>query len=454
MKIQVCLLLLLTCPAGLLHAADGTLDPTFGNNGRVTINWMPGDAEPAAIAIGTNGNIFIAGDAAEFGSVPEFLLLKLHPAGQIDTAFAPLQGGFFRFDFALNGIGPGGGNTANALAVLSDDKIVLAGCTQIGVSSTHFAVLRVDSTGQLDPTFGSTGSVHFAAPFAIENCVEDLFVRPDGAIVLGGHTRVPSDAGGSLVYRFYAATAVLTSSGQLDPAFLGGGVSEIRYAANAWLSYGIALAADSDGGSFLAGLVDAAGGTDAAILHLQNDGMVDAGFGNLGRLTLGMPAAEAHAIRVLPSGRVVLAGVSSNPGQGLAVFLARLNSDGTLDTSFGQSGIARFPIADAGLVGLLAPTRNHGWLVEAADTGRAGIWLVRVDENGHPQAGFGTDGVLHVAFGPANGSGFGASKVALQPDGKLVVAGALSGNAADDFAVMRILADYDTLFVDDFELRQ
>lgn len=439
------------------RAADGEFDNAFGENGRITIDWLPGEVSPQAVALDANQRIVIAGEARSFGGVANFMLLRLRPNGDRDSGFAPSGNGFSRYDFNLNGIGAGGGNSVNAVRIQADGKILVAGCTSTGLGDSHFAALRVDDAGALDSSFGGTGAVHFSASFASMNCARDLLIRTDGSIVLGGYTAIPIAVDDDIGFRYYAATAVLSRGGQFDPGFLNGSISELRYQQDSDLSYGLALGATRSGGLFLAGFTHVADGADGAILRLDADGKVTVAFGNVGRQILGFTAAEVQAIQVLPSGGVMLAGASNEPGEGPLVFLARLTADGYPDPAFGVAGIARFPLAGLGRVGLLAASRNHGWLVEAADSGRKGIWLIRTDGNGNLDPAFGTAGILHAVFDPDAGTLFDATKAALQRDGKLVVAGQVSGNTAqgnDDFGVMRILADYDTLFVDGFDLHE
>lgn len=434
-------------------AADGDFDPGFGQNGRTTVNWVPGDAQPSAVAIDSVGRIVITGQAQPYDGVTEFMLLRLDTRGNLDTGFASSQGGFFQYDFDLNGVGGFGGNSANTVVVQPDGHIVAAGCANIGVAQTHFAALRVDDSGQLDPGFGNAGTLHFGAPFAQMNCVQTAQLDSEGRLMLAGYTAHPLAVNNTNQFQYYAATARLTASGQLDTSFNSGAVSELTYVQNAQSNFGVALGIDSSGRVYVSGETDTPDYSEGAVLRLRSDGAVDMGFGTIGRQLLGSNYYQITALYVLPSGVTMLAGSAINSTNQLIVFLARLLADGTLDPAFANSGIAEFPLSNAGFVGLVAPTKRDGWLVEAADN-QFGILLIRTDSQGNLDATFGANGVAHAVFDPSYNSLFIASRPALESNGELVVAGYVPEAAADgdfDFGVMRILADYDTIFVNGFQ---
>ncbi len=96
--------------------------------------------------------------------------------------------------------------------------------------------------------------------------------------------------------------------------------------------------------------------------------------------------------------------------------------------------------------GLIVPTRTGGWLVAGTLTRNpdlgGDVVLARFDAQGQPDTGFGEQGVMVIA--PDDGRAFNAWRVALQADGKLVVAGSRANSSTDStlhFAVMRIIVD-------------
>ncbi len=141
-------------------------------------------------------------------------------------------------------------------------------------------------------------------------------------------------------------------------------------------------------------------------------------------------------------------------------FLARLDETGSPDATFANNGWASTSPLGGGYFtnfNFLASTKAGGWLLVGQYGGvddpfvPPGVILVRFDASGAPDAGFGNNGVVTVV--PDPNRAFSAHRVALQSDGKLVVAGSFPNSASDNtphFAVVRILADYDTLFASGF----
>jgi hypothetical protein len=108
-------------------------------------------------------------------------------------------------------------------------------------------------------------------------------------------------------------------------------------------------------------------------------------------------------------------------------------------------------------VNLVAPTKRGGWLL-AGPYSEEGIFVLKVLRNGQPDTTLAGTGFVVVYFPPntpeTTGSLFYMARPALTPDGKLIVAGTTpeaAANGSGNIGVMRILADYDTLFVAGFE---
>jgi uncharacterized delta-60 repeat protein len=204
---------------------------------------------------------------------------------------------------------------------------------------------------------------------------------------------------------------------------------------------------------------------DVAVMRTDTDGKYDPGFGSqgIGRVRLQLPNAVAGDVVPLPEGKLMVSGDYYTTAQ--IPFLFRLNEDGSPDSTFGSAGLASGAPIDAGHAAqftFLARTKNGGWLLAGAYLVNdnllyppAGVIVVRFRADGSIDTAFADNGVATIT--PDTGSRpFAANRAALQPDGRLVVAGWMpSTNAPNDptrnFAVVRILADYDTLFVDGFD---
>ncbi len=212
------------------------------------------------------------------------------------------------------------------------------------------------------------------------------------------------------VFNFAAAVSGPVNFGQLSPT-----ISQ---------AYGVAFQGNGDfvlvGESFTNGL---AGNT--AIARYLPDGTLDPSFGGTG--TVVTPLLDGfnfgNKVVVQPNGQIVVVG-AGNPGNQFptdAVFVARYNSDGTLDGSFGNKGVAvntSFYSTDPAV--LLQD--DGGIVIAAANT------LARYLPNGTLDPAFGTGGMVTLSLGGTNEH---ARALVLQPDGKIVVAGYqfLSGEA-------------------------
>ncbi len=227
-----------------------------------------------------------------------------------------------------------------------------------GVRRTGIARLAADGT--LDPTF---------VPPEIDNAIRAIAVQPDGKVIIGGDfVRI----NGLLRNR----VARLHADGSVDTAFaVPGDVNGTVYA--------LALAAD--GRVYLGGNFTAFAGTNRNFLaRVEANGTVDAGFANLGM------SSTVQALLVQPDGKLVVGGgfttgfIAANGVATARSRLARLNSDGTLDTAFAP--------AFNGTVFALARQSTGALLVGGAftllNTTVGAPFLARLDAAGAPDPGF------------------------------------------------------------------
>ncbi len=148
---------------------------------------------------------------------------------------------------------------------------------------------------------------------------------------------------------------------------------------------------------------------------------------------------SADAVAVQPDGRIVAAGSFSGFGNDTGTFaVARLNPDGSPDRSFGSNGrvLTAFPNGSAWATGVAIEPDGKIVVAGTASAGRGGddFALARYDANGSLDSSFSGDGKLTTDFGEEDR----AHGLAIQRDGKIVVAGSTSaGRGADDFALAR-----------------
>lgn len=172
------------------------------------------------------------------------------------------------------------------------------------------------------------------------------------------------------------------------------------------------------------------------------DGVLDTDFGTGGKRTLvfGLGNDEINAMALQPDGKIVAAGYTVlNQKTWLA--LARFNADGSTDTGFGANGkvATSFGLSNDAAYGLaVQPDGNIIVVGNTAFSGLSGsaLALARYKPDGKPDSSFGVAGKVFTSFG----SGFeNAAAVALQPDGKIVVAATLAGINKTLFGALRYL---------------
>jgi uncharacterized delta-60 repeat protein len=324
-----------------------------------------------------------------------------------------------------------GSDMARSVAVQADGKIVAAGAWDNG--QHRFGLARYNADGSLDTSFDGDGKVTtFSLLHGIANSVA---LQADGKIVAAG-TVWNSTANGDMAF----ALARYNADGSLDTSFNGTGTVTTGFGL---FTTGNSVAAGADGRIVVAGSVGYAGAR-VAIACYNPDGSLDITFDGDGKLTTGFRsgAGSAYSVAVQADGKIVIAGNDNYFGAQYPhnFRLARLNVDGSLDTSFGGIGevTTRFESFENDATSVAVQT--DGKIVAAGYTGYEGAFnfaVARYNSDGSLDGSFHGDGKVATDFGARDI----AYSVALQADGKIVVAGDTSIPGTDSFAVVRYNAD-------------
>jgi len=313
-----------------LHSAlarynrNGSLDSTFGTSGKVVIAFNSNSDYLFKVAIQSDGKIVAAGST----NTTAFLLARFNSDGTLDQAFG--SNGSVETAF--------GDQTAEARAIVvqTDGKIIVAGVSGAGPYSelNDFALARYNSDGSLDQSFGSGGTVktHFSGSGNTGSTATSAALQTDGKLVVGGYykknDRTP--------HQF--AVARYNSDGTLDSAFGQAGKAMTRLGLGDAYSFGIAI--QSNGRIVLAGYSSTTLDHDFSLVGYTANGTVDPAFGNGGFVTTDFAGATddiAYAMTLQSDGKLVVAGRTGEyPENDFAV--ARYNSDGQLDETFGVAG--------------------------------------------------------------------------------------------------------------------
>jgi uncharacterized delta-60 repeat protein len=357
----------------------------------------------------------IAGTAAAltFGIAFFMPTIGWAQAGHLDPTFA--RGGIFvtqdsqAFD-----------TLADAVTVQSDGKIVVGG--EIGSLA---GVLRLTTNGTPDSSFGTNGVATINVPSGLGGGVQviGVAVQTDGKIVAGIST-INSDGSESF------SLARLNTNGAPDEAFGTSGLVTT-------LPFGLqlsptVLALQSDGKILLAG--------DGVLVRYDTNGQPDAAFGSGGFAVL--TARPVTAIALQTNGEILIAAggppLNTFPPsfEGLSVtgLISRYNSNGSLDTSFGESGqaasavtISAIEVQSDGKIVVAGAIESK--LVAPPSGNHTGFGLGRFTSSGNIDTTFGKHGLVVTDFGAS--APFAAPfALALQSNGDILAAGVAEQPAA------------------------
>lgn len=372
--LHVLTLVALALPTPFLYAASGDLDTTFGNGGKVVTDFGGADDEAHVIAIQPDGKIILAGftETIPDQSFTSIALARYMPDGNLDssfgnsgkvttdlgeqssvtdivlqhdgkilipgntarlTTFEPLQNFIMRYN--PNGSVDGGfGNSGKlivnelgrlaALVLHPDNKMIVAGSSTSG----DFALVRYNSDGSLDTSFGSNGLT--TTDLGASDAITDIILQPNGKIIAVGSSGIPPlalSAGTS-----FLALARYNSNGSLDTDF--GTAGKIVANELGTPTAALAVTLQGDGKIVVAGAPN--------LVRYNNNGAVDTSFGSGGKVIIpgvGTSAAGVGASAVvLQSDGKIITGGGATIGGTSDFFVFRYQSDGSLDNSFGSGG--------------------------------------------------------------------------------------------------------------------
>ncbi|MBA4062162.1 MAG: hypothetical protein C0501_00325 [Isosphaera sp.] len=416
------------CLEARITPAAGDLDPTFGTGGVRVVNVAPFSRDNARdVLLQPDGKIVLVGFRDQGGFDPDGVLIRLNPNGTPDLTF---DGD----GIATAGLPGPAGFAFRAAALQADGKIVAVGNT--GQADPAGVVVRFNADGSLDTTFDGDGVAFTGAvePFAVA-------VQADGRVVVGGALNGPSGR------RLFAA-ARFTATGSLDATFDGDGIAATDFGPAG--AEARALAVLADGRVLLAGGSRQGGNDGFALVRYNADGSPDATFDGDGRVTTGSGIgsnqfAELRGLALMPDGRIVATGVTTNLAFNTVLSLLRYNPDGSLDATFDGDGRVFTTLPGASvLAGEDVALQADGRIVVVGGVlfpGGSRATVARYNPDGSLDATFTAaagqlaPGVVQTDLVPNDNDGF--LGVAIQPDGKIVAAGQAGGGSEQNFAVVR-----------------
>jgi len=296
--------------------SDGKLDNTFGIGGNVITKIGNKDDKATSVKIDKNGSIFVGGYTWT-GSKYDFTLVKYKSDGTLDTRFS--NGGIITTSVGIFD------DMANSLAIQNDGKIIQSGISE-RVLNLEFAIVRYNSDGTLDNSFG-TGGIVTTAIGTLDNRSQSVALCNDNRIILAGYSNTVTDNNftvvkynqdGSLDNTFGVAGKIATDIGQAD-------------------DFAKSVVIQNDNKILVSGYSFNGSKYMLSVVRYKIDGSIDSTYGVNGKEKLSINNIDDRAsTSVLQSdGKLIIGGISSN-GSNFDFTLTRLDSTGKPDTNFGN----------------------------------------------------------------------------------------------------------------------
>jgi uncharacterized delta-60 repeat protein len=421
MKNCICLnivTLFIICFSTAAWAQSGALDATFGDGGYVvtSVNFNTAGSWATDVAVQPDDKIVVAAESYNYEntSTRDFYVLRYDANGALDPTFG--NGGVARFGITA----AADYETPYALAIQPDGKILVG-----GVAAGNPAVARLNSNGTLDTSFASGGKLTFQFANKEGGDVGSIIVLADDRIMLGG-----TSSG-----RF--GFARLKADGSFDTTFNGSGklsanVSPQKASQNGGMSD---LTIQPDGKILASGFSGSGPRQPRSwmLMRLNANGSLDTAFGSGGQtmINFGGTWSVARHASVLPDGKILAGGdmlVSPNS----TWIYVRYLSNGQIDTTFGSGGKIMIAAGGSSRIEGMAIQPDgkivgSGWWRDTADSVPWDVMIMRLNPDGSMDNGFGTNGSTFTDY---NGMADEGHSMAVQSDGKFVLAGIINGYGA------------------------
>jgi uncharacterized delta-60 repeat protein len=417
-KLFILALILFTAYSLSAQTCPGCLDTTFGNGGVVVASVNGGTASgwANAIAIQPDGKIVVAVESsnAENTSAWDFYVLRFDSTGSLDSTFG--TGGVVRFAFSAEA----DHEWPASIAIQGDGKILVAGRAD---ANYNVGVARLNSDGSFDSAFGAAGKLTFTLVARQSAIPNSIIAQSDGRIAIGlnannaafGFVRLNTDG---------TFDTTFNGTGKLVPSGAKGNSSTVAL---------IDMTIQPDGKYLASGMLPGSkGGGQFGLMRVNANGTLDTTFGSGGKVVtnLGGTWSAARNVGVLADGKIIASGdwlAGGTTGNQSYVF-TRYLANGQLDTSFGTAGKALFASPDfRRMTGMTIQPDGKivgsGW-DRNPNTTNANVFILRINPNGGLDSGFGAGGMTFTDY---NGLSDEGNSMAVQSDGKFVVAGVVNG---------------------------
>lgn len=332
--------------AAALLTRDGLPDPSFSVDGKTTVAVGDGAAYDYSLntIVQSDGKIVLIGEGPDTDDPlddSDFKLVRLRTDGTLDPTFSGDGKAYINFDL-------GGNNSDRALDAvqLPDGKLLVIGQVEVTDQGEDFGIVRLNVDGSRDTSFDGDGRItlHFDLdPLNQTEIPCGIAIDSAGNIVVAGSAETATGGTHDFV------VARLTPNGVLDPNFGGDGRVSVGFDLGGdFDDQALELIVAPDDSIFVTG-VARDNGYDFAAARLLSDGTPDPGFGNNGTVTVAFDLGDTnddlpYGAALQPDGKLVITGYVPITTTDADIALARLDTDGTLDPTFGFAGKKVIPL--------------------------------------------------------------------------------------------------------------
>ncbi len=411
------------------YAQDGALDLSFGVDGKVRplfiVNGEEAGAEALRVAIQDDGKIVVAGSMYSYS----FAVARFHPNGDLDESFG-VDG--------KTAIDIGQVFNSNLLEIQSDGKILIAAHTKISAPNVDFLLIRLNTDGSLDDSFGNSGSIRTDINQGKNDYSKVILIQEDGKILQAGSSPITNTLDHFFLVRYL-------DDGSLDPNFGVGGKVSTEIAKSPAYGTPRDLAIQTDQKILVAGYINRASPfdeeADITVIRYLPNGSLDLSFSDDGIFTIPNLnfSQTGEAISIQSDGKILIASrIYRPPGAGFSMI--RLTEDGKLDNTFGENGMVLTKFGNKSFATSIHLQADQKILLAGGGSDqndKQNFVLLRYLPDGSLDSTFGKDGKTETEF---NGNSF-ANDITIQKDGKIVLAGSAFDNVnlRYNFAVSRYL---------------
>jgi uncharacterized delta-60 repeat protein len=426
-RISNCILLVIIFVLNPIDIIPATSDSSaFGNSARISAGSNNDFAFDSSIQ--PDGKIVIAGFSMGGDFYQHAVLVRLLPDGKLDSSFG--NGGKLQPDL---------GDISSAffsVLALADGRILVAGRISTSLGDDDFLIIRLNSDGTFDFSFGVNGIV--TTDLDEDDSFSNIVLQPDGKIVAAGSSGVFYPDGDE-DYQWIIAR--YSANGSLDTQFSSDGIVEAFECGGNDSASSVAL--QSDGEIIVLGSTHCgSNGFDSnfGILRLNIDGSIDPSFGKDGKVITNVTEDEfGGTIAIQSDGRILIGGTTFDNGARRKIVLLRYKRNGNIDWTFGKSGkislkagkltqFSEFEFQSDGKI-LVAGRAGHNFM-------KTDFVVFRCDISGNIDTSFGSAGMVKTDFAKSRDD---VTSISLNSTG-FFVTGLTGAENQFDFAI----AHYDT----------